>query len=165
MPSFSRRRDYKMEDLTLEKALKIAIAMEEQSIKLYSNSQDKVVTPGSRQFLKELVEEEKRHKSNILQAMEDPEKIKEIGTLDMPVQDLKISDVLVETSLSPEATYQDILIYAAKREKETHDFYISLAKKYRESQVGKMFASLAQEELKHKYRLETEYDDVILWQM
>ena len=154
-----------MSEWTMEKAMDRAVAMEEESIQLYTDAQDKVVNPGSKQFLKELVAEEEKHRSNILAAKEDPSKIEEIGSLSTPVQDLKISDGLVETTLSPEASYQEILIYAAKREKETHDFYMQLARSYRESQVGKMFAAFAQEELRHKYLLEKEYDDVILWQM
>jgi rubrerythrin len=97
--------------------------------------------------------------------MENPDKIQEIGNLGDTITDLKIVDGLEATSLSPEADYQEILIFAAKREKATHDFYMVLAKEYREKQVGKMFARFAKEELMHKYRLETEYDDVILWQM
>jgi len=154
-----------MSNWTMEKAMDRAVAMEEESIQLYTDAQDKVVNPGSKQFLKELVAEEEKHRRNILAAKEDPSKIEEIGSLSTPVQDLKISDGLVATTLSPEASYQEILIYAAKREKETHDFYMQLARSYRESQVGKMFAAFAQEELRHKYLLEKEYDDVILWQM
>jgi rubrerythrin len=154
-----------MSEWTMEKAMDRAVAMEEESIQLYTDAQDKVVNPGSKQFLKELVAEEEKHRSNILAAKEDPSKIEEIGSLSTPVQDLKISDGLVATTLSPEASYQEILIYAAKREKETHDFYMQLVRSYRESQVGKMFAAFAQEELRHKYLLEKEYDDVILWQM
>jgi rubrerythrin len=154
-----------MSEWTIERAMDRAVAMEEESVQLYTGAQDKVVNPGSKQFLKELVAEEEKHRSNILAAKEDSAKIREIGSLSTPVQDLKISDGLVATKLSPEAGYQEILIYAAKREKETHDFYMQLAKRYKESQVGKMFAAFAQEELRHKYRLEKEYDDVILWQM
>ncbi|UCH58036.1 MAG: ferritin family protein [Candidatus Bathyarchaeota archaeon] len=154
-----------MADWTLEKALSLALSMEKESIGLYTSAQERVINPGSRQFLKELVVEEERHRDNILQAMEDPSKIGEIGALDTKIQDLKIVDDLEPTSLSAEADYQEILIYAAKREKATHDFYMKFAKKYRESQIGRMFANLAKEELKHKYRLEIEYDDVILWQM
>lgn len=151
-----------MSDWTLERALKLAVSMEEESMSLYTSAQDKVVNPGSRQFLKELVVEEKGHKEKILRVMEDPDRIGEIGALDAEVLDLKIVDGLVPTSLSPEADYQDILIYAAKREKATHDFYIVLAKKYRDKRIGNMFSQLAQEELKHKYRLEAEYDDYVL---
>ncbi len=148
-----------MSEWTLEKALNLAVSMEEDSIKLYSSARNNVVNPGSR-ILKELVEEEKWHKSNLLQTKEDPGKIQEIGTLATVVQDLRIVDYLEGTSLNPEVDYQDILIYAIKREKATHDF-IEMAKRYRESQIGEMFANLAQEELMHKDRLEAEYDDVV----
>lgn len=154
-----------MSEWTLEKALNLALMMEDQSIQLYTSAQDRVLNPGSKQLLKELVEEEERHKSNILDAMRDPEKIEEIGSLDTKIQDLKIVDRLVEVSLSPEADYQKILVYAAKREKETHDFYMELAKKYQDKQIGKMFIRLAHEELKHKYRLEHEYDNIVLSEM
>jgi rubrerythrin len=154
-----------LSDFTLRKALRLALTMEEQSIKLYTSAQDTVLHPSSKMFLKELVEEEEKHKNKILDAMRDPEKVKEIGPLETKIQDLKIVDYLKDVSLSPDADYQQILIYAGKREKETHDFYMELAKKYANKQIGKMFSKLAQEELKHKYRLEREYDDVILKQM
>ena len=151
-----------MSEWTLEEALKLAVSMEEESMSLYASAQDKVVNPGSRQFLKELVVEERSHKDKILQAMQDPDKIEEVGPLDKQVLDLKIVDGLEPASLSPEADYQDILIYAAKREKATHDFYIAIAKKYREKKIGNVFTQLAREELRHKYRLEAEYDEYVL---
>lgn len=151
-----------MSELTLETALKLALTMEEESIELYTSAQDKVLNPSSEGFLKDLVKEEEKHKNKILEAMQDPEKVKEIGSFETKIQDLKIVDYLKDVSLSPDADYQQILIYAGKREKATHDFYMELAKKYRGKQIGKMFAKLAREELKHKYKLEQEYDNVIL---
>lgn len=151
-----------MSELTLETALKLALTMEEESIELYTSAQDKVLNPSSKGFLKDLVKEEEKHKNKILEAMQDPEKVKEIGSFETKIQDLKIVDYLKDVSLSPDADYQQILIYAGKREKATHDFYMELAKKYRGKQIGKMFAKLAREELKHKYKLEQEYDNVIL---
>jgi len=149
----------------LDKALNLALKMEEQSIRLYTSAQDRVSSLGSKKLLRELVVEEEKHRDNILEAMEDPNKIREIGSLETKIQDLKIVDTLVDVPLSPEADYQQILIYAGKREKEAHDLYMELARMYREKQIGKMFAKLAQEELKHKYRLEQEYDDVVLREM
>ena len=154
-----------MSEWTLERALNLALTMEEQSIGLYTSAQDRARNPGSRQFLRELVEEEERHRSNILAAMEDPEKIEAIGSLSTKIQDLRIVEMLEDVPLSPGADYQQILIYAAKREKEAHDFYMELARKYRGKDIGRMFARLAQEELRHKYRLEKEYDDIILKEM
>jgi rubrerythrin len=151
-----------LSEWTLEKALKLALSMEEESIKLYTSAQNKVVNSGSMELLKELVKEEEKHKSKILEAMRDQEKVKEIGSYEAKIQDLKIVDYLKDVSLSPEAGYQEILIYAGKREKTTHDLYMELARRYSGEEIGRMFAKLAHEELKHKYRLEQEYDDVIL---
>ena len=154
-----------MSEWTLERALNLALTMEERSIELYTSAQDRALNPGSRQFLRELVGEEERHRGNILAAMEDPEKVEEIGSLSTKIQDLRIVDMLEDVPLSPGADYQQILIYAGKREKEAHDLYMELAQRYRGKAIGKMFARLAQEELRHKYRLEREYDDIILKEM
>ena len=154
-----------MSDWTLDQVLNLALHMEEQSIQLYTSAQNTVSSLGSKKLLRELVVDEEKHRSNILEAMEDPEKIQEIGSLDRKMEDLKIVDTLVDVPLSPGADYQQILIYAGKREKEAHDLYMELAARYREKQIGMMFASFAQEELKHKYRLEQEYDEVVLREM
>ena len=152
-----------MSEWTLEQALKLAIEMENESIQIYTSAQEKVRKfPGSKELLKELVNEEKKHKNKILTVVRSPEKVREIGSLATTIHDLKIVDWLEDVSLSPEVSYQQILIYAGKREKTTHDFYIWLAKTYQNKDIGKVFAKLAQEELKHKYLLEKEYDDIIL---
>jgi len=139
--------------------------MEEESIRLYTSAQSKVLTRSSMEFLKHLVKEEEKHKNKILEAMKHLEKAEEIGHFETEIQDLKIVDYLEDVSLSPEADYQQILIYAGKREKATHDFYVELARNCRGKQIEKMFAKLAQEELNHKYRLEREYDEPMLKHM
>ena len=148
--------------MSVEEALKFALNMEEESIELYTSAQEKVTNPGSKIMLKELVKDENDHKKKILEAMKDPAKIAEIGSFEDKIPDLKIVDYLEDVSLSPDADYQQILIYAGKREKATHDFYLELAKKLLDKQIGQIFSKLAREELKHKYKLELEYDDVIL---
>ncbi|NIO38508.1 hypothetical protein GTO27_12545 [Candidatus Bathyarchaeota archaeon] len=147
---------------TLRKALELALSMERKSIELYTSAQTKALSSSSIRLLKELVREEQKHRNKIQEAMKDPKKINEIGQPVTKIQDLKIVDYLEDATLSPEADYQQILIYAGKREKETHDMYIELARKCRGRQIGKMFVQLAEEELKHKHRLEKEYDDTVL---
>ena len=151
-----------MSGWTLRKALELALSMERKSIELYTSAQTKALSSSSIRLLKELVREEQKHRNKIQEAMKDPKKTKEIGQPVTKIQDLKIVDYLEDTTLSPEADYQQILIYAGKREKETHDLYIELAGRYRGRQIGKMFVQLAEEELKHKHRLEKEYDDTVL---
>jgi hypothetical protein len=151
-----------MSHWTLKQSLELALSMEEESIQLYTSAQEKVVNPGSVKLLKELVEEEKKHKKKIEDALKDPAKLKEIGRSEIKLHDLQIVDYLKDVSLSSTADYQQLLIFAGKREKATHDLYMYLARKCRGTQIQELLSNLAQEELKHKYRLEREYDDTIL---
>ena len=148
----------------MEKAaiLEAALKIEEQSIALYTMAREKAETPSAKKFLAELVGEEVKHKEKISAAMEDREKISEIGSRMERIQDLKIVDFMKDTTLSPDADYQRILIYAAKREKATYEYYQSLAGGLEGTEIGELFKKLALEELKHKNKLETEYDDYLL---
>ena len=148
---------------TLRRVLILALEKEEESIQLYKSALKKVRKhPGSKEFLMELVKEEEKHRKKIMKAMQDPSKLEEIGKLESDIHDLKIVDYLEDVTLSPEADYQQILIYAGKREKSTHDFYVWFAKRYQGTKIGDLFKKFAQEELKHKLQLEREYDDTIL---
>lgn len=152
-----------MSEWSLDEILDLAILMEDQSIQIYTSAQDKVVNPGSKEMLKTLVIEEKGHKKRLLEIKEKAKLLEKFSSMEK-IQDLKIADVLVKEPLSAESGYQEILVFAAKREKEVHDMYINLAKKYKGSGVENTFMMLAQEELKHKYLLEKEYDDnVLIW--
>ena len=142
--------------------LEAALKIEEQSIALYTMAQEKAKTPSAKKFLSELVGEEVKHKNKILAVMRDEQKISEIGSRMKQVQDLKIVDFMKDTTLSSDADYPRILIYAAKREKATYEYYQSLAGGLEGTETGELFKRLALEELKHKNKLETEYDEYLL---
>ncbi|UCE96014.1 MAG: hypothetical protein JSV51_10050 [Candidatus Bathyarchaeota archaeon] len=94
--------------------------------------------------------------------VENKEEISRLGTNAIEAQDLKIVDSMKDLTLSQDADYQSILIYASKREKATYDYYNSLASGLEGTEIGDLFSKLAQEELKHKNKLEREYDDYVL---
>lgn len=142
--------------------LEAAVKIEEQSYALYEMAQGKVNYPSSKKLLKELAQEEIKHKEKLLAIIEDKEKISELGSHTTNIQNLKIVDVMEDTTLSEDADYQRILIYAAKREKSTYEYYDSLALRFEGTGVGELFSKLAQEELMHKNRLEREYDEYVL---
>ncbi len=142
--------------------IEAAVKVEEQSIALYSMALKNAKYPSSKVFLKQLVEQENGHKNKLQAIMKDPNKIFELGVHSGSVQDLKIIDMLEDTPLSPDADYAAILVYAAKREKSTYDYYKTLAMGLKGTKMGETFSMLAQEELGHKYKLEKEYDDCIL---
>ena len=141
--------------------IEAAVKVEEQSIALYTMALENAKYPSSKVFLKELVEEERHHKEKLEEIMKDKSKISELGSHD-EVQDLKIVDMLEDTPLSDGADYEAILVYAAKREKSTYDYYKTLALGLRGTPMGELFSKLALEELGHKNKLEKEYDDCIL---
>ena len=145
----------------LRAILEAAIKIEEQSYALYTMAQEKVKYSSSKKFLKELAQEELKHKEKLLAILENREKLSELGS-QAKVQDLKIVDVMKNTALSEDADYQRILLYAAKLEKATYEYYSSLALGLEGTEAGNLFSKLAQEELTHKNKLEREYDDYVL---
>jgi rubrerythrin len=153
-----------IENWTIEKALEVGAEMELESYTLYTETAEKATYPGSKKLLTELAADEKRHREYFLEGLKDPKNVK-MRTLKEHIPDLKITDKLVKVPLDPKADYPQILIYAAQRETATHDFYVQIARRFKETELGKMFNNFAKEELRHKYLIEKEYDDVVLAEM
>jgi len=151
-----------LSELNWKAIIEAAVKVEEQSIALYTMALENSKYPSSKVFLKQLVEEEMGHKNKLEAIMNDETKISELGSHGGAVQDLKIVDMLEDTPLSEGADYEAILVYAAKREKSTYDYYKTLALGLRGTKMGELFSKLAQEELGHKNKLEKEYDDCVL---
>lgn len=146
---------------TVEEALNRAIAMEEQSYSLYTWAIRKARTPGGRKLFEELIQEERKHKEKLLSIRDGKAKLSEFTGSEAKVVDLKIVDYLADVKLSEDMGFQEILIYAGKREKYTYEYYDSLSKKFK-GELGRLFEALADEELNHKYRIEKLYDDEVL---
>jgi rubrerythrin len=151
-----------LSELNWKAIIEAAVKVEEQTIALYTMALENAKYPSSKVFLKKLVEEEMGHKKKLEAIMNDKKKILELGSHGGAVQDLKIVGMLEDTPLSEGADYEAILVYAAKREKSTYDYYKKLALGLRGTEMGELFYKLAQEELSHKNKLEKEYDDCVL---
>jgi len=149
---------------TLDMIINRAVDIEEQSYSIYAGAIDKVEALGAKAFLKELADWELEHKAKLLAIKDDPKKMEEFNRNMPKVQDLKIVDYLKEVSLTDvsQYEYQQLLIFAGKREKETFDHYDDLAKKLGDNEVGRLFARLAAEEMTHKDKIEKEYDQYVL---
>ncbi len=139
-----------------------AVKIEEQSHALYKMAQERVKYQSSKAFLEELAKEELKHKKKLLAIMKDRERISGLGSRAKQIQDLKIVDTMKDASITEDADYQKILVFSAKREKATYEYYKSLASGLEGSEAGDLFSRLAQEELSHKNRLEREYDEYLL---
>ncbi len=147
-----------MEKQTFEGVVKFAIEREEDAIKAYGSMIEIAETPGLKELLAELQNEERNHKK-LLQELTE-EKVESLNVED--VIDLKISDYLVEEPPSAEMNFQDLLILAAKKEQRAVDLYSSLAEKAKEEEIKKLFEFLVMQEKAHKLKLEKEYETRVL---
>jgi rubrerythrin len=106
----------------------------------------------------ELAKDELKHKAFILRV----KKGETLRPSPEEIVDLKISDYLAEAKPSANMDYQKALTIAMQREKESFKLYNRLTAMCKEEDIKSTFLALAQEEAKHKLRLEVIYDEDIL---
>jgi rubrerythrin len=143
---------------TFEDFIEFAIKREEEAIKAYGDLADIAKTPGLKKLLLDLQEEERNHKKLLQDITEEKVESLEIKEVD----DLKISDYLVEEPPSPDMNFQDLLIFAAKKEQKAVDLYSDLERKVSKKELKKLFELLIQQEKSHKLKLEEEYEKHVL---
>ena len=110
--------------------------MEEQSYSLYRWAADRAGTLGSKRLLEELSMEEQSHKEKLLSLIDDEKRISDFIESQEKILDLKIVDYLTDINLSEEMDYQEIIIYAGKREKDTSEYYNLSQNSLREPRLG-----------------------------
>jgi rubrerythrin len=154
-----------MPEFPLKKLLEAAIRIEEQSYDLYTTALVKATLPSAKALLRELAQAETGHRERLLAIMRDKEDISQLGSPTGRVKDLKIVDFVEQTTLSRNENYPTLLLFAAKRERDTYEHYRSLAAgpfaRYYPT-AGQLFSKLTEEDLIHKNRLEREYDQYVL---
>lgn len=138
--------------------LDFAIAREQGAVDFYTRLASDVTNTEMRDIFLQFAKEEMGHKAFLM-------KVKKEGAFDMEpsaVANIKLSDYLVpEEKDTDKLTYPEALVLAARREKSAYELYLKLSQTTSDTNYSKLFSNLAQEELKHKSRFETEYDDYL----
>jgi|Deesub1362B_J571_1020462.scaffolds.fasta_scaffold02221_10 rubrerythrin len=145
-----------MEFKTIDEIIEFAIKKEEESFNLYNKLKEKTEDRAIKKVFEELAEEELKHKQKLIDFKEGriyltPKSEK--------VVDLKISENLIKSELKGDFDIQDVLIFAMNREKDVFRMYMELVELAETQEAKNILISLAQEEAKHKLRLEIIYDD------
>jgi rubrerythrin len=143
---------------TLPEIIQFAIDKEKNAQAFYRSAAGLSQYPGISIVFAELADEEQKHEK----LLEGIGQVAALPEARGKVPDLKISDYLVELKFSPDMKYQDVMILAMKNEEKSMKFYSAWSEKATETDHKKLFAHLAEEEAKHKYRLESLYDQYIL---
>ena len=146
---------------SIEEILKRAVRFEEQAYDFYMGAVDMVKQPHIKTILQDLAAEEIKHKEK-LEALIAGDTATLIAVQKRgEIQDLKLADYLVEPTLDENATFQDVLGAAMHREKSSFDFYSTMAGVAGDASIKELFEFLAEEELGHKNKIETLYDEVV----
>jgi rubrerythrin len=143
---------------SMDDVINFAIDREIKAMEFYQQCADRAKNPGIRSFFQEMVQEEQRHR-DLLKDLNPAD----LGEIKLPeVENLKISDYLIEVKFHEGLTYQEALTLAMQKEEKAHAFYAAWETKCIHEKTAKVFELLAKEELKHKRKIETIYDEEIL---
>ena len=147
-----------MNFISVDDILDFAIEKEEEAAQFYTDLASRMERQEMRLIFGDFAKEELGHKKKL-------QVIKQ-GEIPAPmakkVMDLKIGDYLTDVEPGPDIGYQEALIVAMKKEKASFKLYNDLTNVTDNEDLRSTFLLLAQEETKHKLRLEIEYDDHVL---
>jgi len=146
---------------TIESILTRAIALEEEAYNLYSEAAAAANSGPIRDRLEELAQIELAHKAKLQEITSGSVRWAIRRSKAEPVADLRLSDHLVGGSLDPDAGFQDVLLFAAGRERAAHEFYLAMGELVEDSLHKSLFEMLATEELRHKVLIEKTYEELV----
>ncbi len=142
--------------MSFDEIIKLCCDQEQEAVNLYTELRNRATDDAAKLKFQELVDMETQHLVN-LQTFEIEK------YMDLPPANLKVTDYLTEPSKDRNLTTQEALILAAKREDKTAKLYQDLAHFFKDNvELNTFFQMMADEELRHKHDLETEYEDEFL---
>lgn len=143
---------------SMQDVVAFAIEREEKARDFYLQCVEKAQKKGIREFFQEMADEEARHRELLL----EQDVSGEPAFAPSEVEDLRLSDFLVDVKFTPDINYQQALAMAMKKEEKAHAFYSAWKARCSSEQTAQLFDFLAAEELKHKRKIEEIYDTEIL---
>lgn len=144
--------------LTIQEVLRFAIEREIDAARGYAEMVRTAKNESLKMLLGELRSEEENHR----RLLEDLAAGKAVPLLTGEVEDLRISDYLIEEPLEADSSFQDLLIFAAKKEAKAVALYTRLLDECPRPGQKRLFEFLIQQEKSHKLKLEKEYEAVLL---
>ncbi|HPS56918.1 MAG TPA: ferritin family protein [Spirochaetota bacterium] len=146
-----------MGDKKLDYLLDVAIQNEVDAYNFYMELHKKMTDPQVKETLKFLADQETKHKEFL-------EKYKKGGfgasalTLDVVI-DYKIAEHAEKPDLQKNLDSKDVYLVAANKELNSYNFYKSLSDVQPAGEVKDMLLKMANEELKHKEKVEYLYSN------
>lgn len=142
----------------LKEILDMAIQIKTDAYEFYSTAANFVKDPSAKELLKGFANIELKHKEK-LEKFDLNEVEKEHHTV-KATHDFHLEQYLLDKEITPDSTVQDIMVHVMKREQKVYAFYDNMLKAVTSIPVRNLIEELAAEELEHKVRIETKYDDI-----
>jgi rubrerythrin len=140
---------------TIADVIDLAIQREEEAYHFYMDIHSKVQDTGVRDTVAFIAEEEKKHKAFLIAYREGnygADALRMAGVIEY-----RIAEYLEEPEITQESSSQDVYLVAAHRESRSHQFYSELANMHADGELKTMLTKMANEELKHKEKMEYLY--------
>lgn len=148
--------------MSVKDVLREAIQGEIEAQQLYTEAADMVRAEHVKQALRELAQQELGHRVALEKMLANPGQMRySVRKLqEETVEDFKIGDHLVVQPLGPNSTFQDICIFASRKEQQSHELYRDMAAQ-NEGELREVLEAMAKDELRHKNLVEGWYEEVV----
>lgn len=142
-------------DKKVSDVLDMAIKREEEAFTFYMDIYNKVADANVKQTLEFIAGQEKNHKAFLVKYREGD--FGSQGLRMIEVVDYKVAENLEEPEIDENLKSAEVYLVASHRELRSHEFYTELANLHTEGQLKQMLLKMANEELKHKEKMEYLY--------
>jgi rubrerythrin len=141
-----------------EEILEFAISREVEAYHFFLALASRVSTPRMRKVFEDLAKEELEHKAKLeLEVMKTGRTVAVKLKPPRPASDYIISD----TDLPLDMDYKDMLLLGMEKEEASFRIYVNLVGKAEDEESRDLLLALAEEEVKHKLRFQTEYETLL----
>jgi rubrerythrin len=130
-----------------------AIQNEQEAYDFYTDLARLVEDKEAKDTLLYLAREEKGHKDYLLQYRQSGFS----GEVKKAAVDYKVAEHLTKPDIQKDMNTIDVYLIAANRELNAHHFYMGLAGLHPDGEIRNMLLQMAEEELKHKEKMEYLY--------
>ena len=142
-------------DKRVSDIIAMAIKREEEAYDFYMDIYAKVSDPALKGTLEFIAGEEKKHKAFLVSYRDGNFGTKALKMADFV--DYKVAEYLEESEIDERSKPEDVYLVASHREMRSFHFYSELANLHADSEIREMLLKMANQELKHKEKMEYLY--------
>jgi rubrerythrin len=144
-----------MSDQRIMKLIDTAIKREEEAFDFYMGILEKVKESSATETIQEIAKEEKNHKAFLIKYRDEQWSPKNLKMSDVTYY--KIAEYQEEPEITSDMKSEQVYLVASHRELRSYQFYSELAKLHSDSEVKELLIRMANEELRHKEKMEYLY--------